>query len=529
MTFSSEAQNHDVQKRYLVRIIARKALGAGTFVSGSDYSFDLDSFYQVTSVFVLGSAATFSRQTNSVIVTSASDLTNTANWVVIEHAIYLTNQTAVTTSGLSGIPDATWDPRLVQAPTSGQSMRDVVEGVFSLTLSSIVVASDDGLYQKLVGPDDSLSNAQVTSWLCLNGLDNNKKFFDGLVTSVSYQSNVMTINIVDSFLKLKNTATFGTREQAFNFIGNSARPYPPAGTVDKAVPITFGYGSPCFIKPGYRHLDAYGNTIGQMYHVYEGLTAVPYSPAEPGDSDVVSFSAGRIAATGLRLINLGTIIAAHREIIVKEIPRDPTVVTGSANKNIEIWEEIVHLHCSTFNVQIGDYIPDVIGTRGGNVCQIGNYGFGSYNVAIIMQNFGGNETIGTAPSSGTISVTISNNTYPCMSVWLDSGDNVENLHQYIPLALVPDTRRTVHGRRYLPFTASLSAYTLSGRTINHVNFTVDPVEANITTNDQSGSTVSQLKNGVVKYCYRLASPVNQAEDLKWIIETSGLRFWGDEN
>jgi hypothetical protein len=252
-----------------------------------------------------------------------------------------------------------------------------------------------------------------------------------------------------------------------------------------------------------------------MYHVTGGLKAVKYSPQYPGPTSTVSFSAGRILG-GLQLINLGTIASAHEQYNQRDIPS-----SNPAVDYVTIYDRIIYLECSALQVYYGDYIPEL----NGNVCQIGNFGFGSYNLAVAIQDFGETGSIpGPVPSSGSISPpTIANNTHPSMSVWIEGGDSATNKHVYIPSALVPDIRYQNHATRYAPFTVSTSTYTFNGDTITLVSFAVNPTDARLRASDgQGGSDANHIANRTFKYSYRTNRTVNHSDAIKYFIGSAGL-------
>jgi hypothetical protein len=522
MTFSSEILKPDLSKFYLVQITARKYVGLGTSIGGGLYTFSLPQTILTSEVYVNGSTATYTHTGGVLTVTSGSNLASSANYVIIEHDLYLTGTTTRVSSSVSGLPDAEWEPRLLEYPVFAQSMKNVVDGVFSISGSSLRIVSTDDFYSKLTGVNDSLSKAPVKVWMCIGSLENNRAVYDGQVVSLSYTSGILSLELADAFSRLLETATFGTKEQAFNFVGNGARPHIQIEDENTPVPITFGYSSPITVKEGWRHLDAYGSPIGPTWHVSEGSKAVRYSPQYPGVTDTISYSAGRITATDILRLNFGTINDAYAHYVTRLIPIDPKLATGSTT-DIIIYDLFLYLFCSTLNCRIGDFIPNAAGpNQHGWVCQVGNFGFGSYNLAISIPFYGTEITgYGTPPSSGPVSVpSIPNNTIPAMTVWIEGGDSVSNQHFNVPLGF--DLRTTNHSTRYVPFSLSLSSYTLEGKVINNVNFTIDPVAAKLNDTDSGGSSVNPLIGKTVKYAYRLANIDDHGAGLKYVLDVAGM-------
>lgn len=516
MTFSSEINKVDNERFFLAQVTARKDLGLGTSIGGDDYTFDITGL-NVSGVYVNGTAETFSILGNVLTVTSLEDLENSSNYTIVDHDLYLTGTTARVTASVSGLPDAVWEPRVLTYPSFAQSVTNVLSGVFTLSSSQLKIISTDGLHQKLLSASDSLSKAPVKIWACVNGLENNRVIFVGEVASATVSNAVLTLELIDTFNKLGDTAYFGNKTQAVNYTGNSARPYVIPEDDNTAVPLTIGHSSPRTISPGWRHLDAYGPPLqGQFYHVSGGTKAIKYSPELPTPSSTISYSAGRILSADLLRLNFGTINGAYEQYVTRTIPAD----ANRAGDTVLIYEQIIYLFCSSFNCQVGDYVPDLNGW----VCQTGNISFGSYNVAIAVPHYGESTAINTIPPDGVMSPlpSITNNVHPAMTVWMEGGDQVTNKDLYTPASLNPDVRFTFHGTRYLPFTVSLTSYTHASRTINHVNFTVNPSTAGLLDTQNGDANSNPLANKNVYYAYRLSTEDTHASGLKFLVESAGM-------
>lgn len=516
MTFSSEINKVDNERFFLAQVTARKDLGVGTSIGGDDYTFDITGL-NVSEVYVNGTAETFSILGNVLTVTSLEDLENSSNYTIVDHDLYLTGTTARVTASVSGLPDAVWEPRVLTYPSFTQSVSNVLSGVFTLSSSQLKIISTDGLHQKLLSIGDSLSKAPVKIWACVNGVENNRVIFVGEVASATVSNAVLTLELIDTFNKLGDTAYFGNKTQAVNYTGNGARPYVIPEDDNTAVPLTIGHSSPRTISPGWRHLDAYGSPLqGQFYHVSGGTKAIKYSPELPTPSSTISYSAGRILSADLLRLNFGTINGAYEQYVTRTIPAD----ANRTGDTVLIYEQIIYLFCSSFNCQVGDYVPDLNGW----VCQTGNISFGSYNVAIAVPHYGESTAINTIPPDGVMSPlpSITNNVHPAMTVWMEGGDQVTNKDLYTPASLNPDVRFTFHGTRYLPFTVSLTSYTHASRTINHVNFTVNPSTAGLLDTQNGDANSNPLANKNVYYAYRLSTEDTHASGLKFLVESAGM-------
>jgi hypothetical protein len=517
VSFATEIAKNDSERFFLVQITARKEGGAATSTGINTWTCAVSSFYKVTAVYVNGSSVgSFTQGATTVAFTSAVDLTNPANFVHLDVDMFLTGGKARQTVSVAGLPDASWDPRIQSYPSFSQSMRDIAEGVFSLSSSEIRILSTDGYHQKYLDTDVSMSKAVVRVWMCVNDLANNRLVFQGEVGSTSYRQGVWSLSVVDAFNRLKDSASFGTAAQSRLNYNDSIGPWIPQEFEDKAIPITFGYSSPRVLTPGYRHLDNFGDTnIGVFsvnYHVSQGLTATKIAPKNPINNDIVTFNCGRTLGN-VRRINLGTISSAYNQYVSKFVqnsnPASPSL--------IPVFDLIWYLECSVLDVAIGDYIPQL----NGNVCRIGPTGFGSYNLSVLVQDFGPDSSnFGTVPASGPVSVpSIPNNTIPSMSVWIEGGDTVaDNID---PPGFALTFVRRSHATRYLPFSTSITNYTHFGKVIYNVNISINPATAKLF-GDGNSSNSNPLITNRIKFCYRLQDSITHAEALKYFVTCSGM-------
>jgi hypothetical protein len=528
MTFATDILKPSSNRFMLVRLIARRHLTNGTLTDTNQYTFDLTTNDLVlTGVLVNGayiSGNDWVQTGETLVVDSVVNLASSSNIVVIEHATMLTAGQARVTDSESGIVEGTWEPRLVDYPTFEQNSKNLTEGVFTLSLSTIRIIAENGFHRRFFGSGDSLSRAVVQVWMCVDSVNTNQKIFDGEVTSAKFAEGILTLEVIDVFNSLTKTAKFGEDGNSLFYIGNLAFPYPPPSKQNLPIPITLGYSTKLGISYGWRHLDSYGNfTYGTCFHASDGIEAVRVSPETPDGVDPVTFHGGRIVGSLLTL-NFGTISAAYEYFVERNLNTDSKLAdTGDFHR--KSYDRIVLLQCSTFNGHIGDYIPQL----GGNVCTIGaaNIGFGSYNVAVACPVYGYNQTLVEPNFSGvdgSISVpSIPNNTIPSMSVWVENGTQTEQIHENLPTALIPDSRLVMHGTRYVPFTLANTTYTFNGKTITHVYMTIDPVASNLLLVDQGGAlSENPLASATVKCSYRLASPLTHGEALEYIITSAGL-------
>ena len=513
MTFATEAAKSGSERFFLVRLTPRKYLGVGTSIGGSQYTFAVLSTVNVSIVTVNNvTEAVWTHVGNVLTVTSATNLANVVNIVTVDQDIYVTGTSERVTASISGVPDAVWAPLLLSYPGFSQTMSNIAEGIFSLSGSSLSLASTDRWGQQLFGTNDSLSKAAVTVWACINSAEYNRRIFDGEAASASYRYGKIDIEIIDSFSKLKDTASFGTKAQSRVYVGNSYTPYSDPKDENKAIPLTIGRSSPMTIATGWRHLDAYGVSYGSLYHLDSGIRAVKVGPNQPQGTTTIKFLCGRVLSSDVKRLDFGTIddaYALYVERQVQEVPGRPAPLI--------IFDKILYLLVSNFNGEIGDYIPTVNGW----VCGYEEGLWGDFNLAIACPEYGISELNNgnIANPSGYVTVpSIPNNTIPSMSCWIDGGDNVKYNSYYYPLALLPSSVTKAADTRYIKFTASTETYTFNGQDITLVFANISPVTNGLNTLDQSNSLVSATIN-----CrFSPATPSTHSNALKYVIGSSGM-------
>ena len=348
MTFATESTNSASERFMLVRIQPRKFMGVGTSIGGNDYTFALSDDILLETIHVNGEIEIDGTHLNGVLtVNSATDLSNAANIVTIDHNIFVTGTTTRITSSVFGLPDGEWKPLIAEYPQFAQSMRNIAEGTFSLSNTTIDLISVDRWGQSLLGENDSLSKAPVSVWVCIDTLETHRKIFDGEVSQVSYSYGKLTLNISDTFSKLKDSASFGTYEDTHIYRNSSLATYPDAEDEGSAAKIVIGKSSPFSLGYG-QHPAPIGNPYSKHYHVTGGIKLVKHDYDSYNSGNTVNFFVARFIGTALKKMYFGTVTRCYREY--------------SYNVNntlgLAVYVKVYHVQCSNFlNGEIGDCLP----------------------------------------------------------------------------------------------------------------------------------------------------------------------------
>lgn len=536
MTFASKSQEQISERFFLVKITPRRYLYIGQLTTPNTYVYSVPENLNIESVIINGTAissSNYAYSNNQLQITSALNLLSESNVVTLDHNIFLTGTKLRKTSGIAGIPDAEWEPLIANYPSFSQSMRNIADGVFSLSNTDLSLICTDRWGQNLIGKPEfatgqyeSLSNAPVSVWACIDSFSDNRKIFDGEVTRVNYRYGELKLYVIDTFQKLTNSASFGTRAQSHIYTGNGSQ-FPKPEDQNSAVSITMGRSSPIFVSPGYKQVDPFGVAPCQLYHLSEGKKAKLIGPSNADQSTSTTWHAGRIVGTDVKKINFGTVTGNTLVFKLKKEIDQTTVVEifGNNSSEIQKYTLINHIffvqlsNINNFTGEIGDYIPgsylptDYTGLSG-FVAGFGAGLYGSYNLAICAS-----ETVIRSggqilyPNETLPALTLPNNTIPSMSAWIESGDNADYsfdaILKSIGITLITD--KSNFFTRYLPFTYSLgTAYTIGGQTVRDVYFSL------------AANNRVNISSSTIKCRMSPNQSMTHANALKFIVKSSGM-------
>jgi hypothetical protein len=469
-----------------------------------------------------------------------------ANIVTLDHDIYVTGTKIRETKSIAGLPDAFWEPLILNYPSFSQSMRNIVDGVFTLSNSQIELISTDRWAQYLVGLDDreqlagqeeSLSNCPISVWICIDSESNNRKIFDGEIVSFSYKYGVVSLQIIDTFQKLGNTASFGSRRQSEVYTGNNifgitASPNPD--TENKNISITMGKSSPYAVSIGYKHVDAFDDVPCNLYHLSSGQDCILLKQAT--QQDTTYWLAGR-SVSPIKLLNFGTIYPGSNTKIYtfkKNAFGMRTYNDGSANdgKTEPVTKQVINRvafvrlsNINDFNGEIGDIIPPGVLTSldgneyGGVICAYGNNLLPGedYNLAINILYQAGVEWVRSVPIPDIDTkpaIVLNNYVFPSLSVWVEADDNatyeIDEIVDGPSLSYIKD--RFNFTTRYLPYSSISSSiiYDIAGKQICNIIFTLPP------------NSKIDLSTAKVKCRFSPVNSMSHGEALKFVCKAAGM-------
>jgi len=221
MSIASEKVNLASERFLLVRLTPARYVEPG-LISGSLYGMTLNlviakverNGVELTKVDTIASDDewTHDETTGEFQVQLASAPDQDSNVIVVYHHLFYTGTMfrsvfQTPTDDTTTVRD--WQPKILNYPVIGQSFANIINGVFTISDTYIDIINTDGEFQDYLGDDDSFYNKAVEIWLCINSISNVQKVFTGNVSRLSITQNVVTLEVVDNFSRLKQPAYMG--------------------------------------------------------------------------------------------------------------------------------------------------------------------------------------------------------------------------------------------------------------------------------------------------------------------------------
>lgn len=524
MTFEAEAQKSASERFFLVKLKGRVGLEPVFTATPNVYKAYIlpkSIDFLIEEIYVNGALIPSNKWSlgedeygKFILIESATNLADLDNVTYFEHGIYMTGGVVrYTTLVDSGIATASWLPKIKNYPQFSQSMRDIAEGVFSLSNTSIDVISTDTFLQLSA---DSYANAPVTVWACIDSPNTNRRIFDGVVSSISYQYGVCTFNLIDTFNTLKDSAEFGDRKEAYNYKTNTRTPYISQADENSTATLVVGRTSPLIVSNGGRQSGNYGDFY-KFFHLSDGLRAIPLTENfEQATS--VQFYLGRMIGNQLKKLTFGNIIRSYRLYTNGGYADyDKNYTTQAVD-----YHPIILMYLDNFNGEIGDYIPNLTITGSGAATykafcchnQLFTFEGNLYNCAFapVVYSYNTNDY----RISGSVSVTLpAANTVPSISLFSEGNGDIQYKYDRVdkPNPASAATLAMKYSGRYLPFTVSIAnSYTYGGEIVSHVYATVSSA-------DIGGDLPGSLS---VKGRFSPLEEVSHSKFMKFICKAGGL-------
>lgn len=107
-------------------------------------------------------------------------------------------------------PKREWKGRISRNPALTQTMRNITQGIFTVSRGSISLINADSDFQQYMTLKDSFNNKAVKIWVCIDSIDDIRSVNEGKISGKSSKGKQITLSIFDTFQNLQSKALFGT-------------------------------------------------------------------------------------------------------------------------------------------------------------------------------------------------------------------------------------------------------------------------------------------------------------------------------
>lgn len=224
MTFADRAAERENDRFYLVRLTPKKNVTDDLSLSGGDYVMDwtlpIEKIQRNGSDLTkVGSSPSsndewYWDETNGQLEIQLASAPSSSNVIIVYYQLFYTNERPrdwYQDPDDSGTTIRSWQPRLVAPfPKASQSVRNLLEGVFSIDSTEINLANTDQDFQQYLTLNDSFYRASCKIWICLNSLENRQKIYEGSVSdTIGLTDNLVNIQVDNVFDKLNQPCFMG--------------------------------------------------------------------------------------------------------------------------------------------------------------------------------------------------------------------------------------------------------------------------------------------------------------------------------
>ena len=220
MTFQTEKNKQSSLKAYLVRLRPSRHINSYlTAIGGGRYSATVD--LNITAIEEDSASLTRVSTTPNVGEYLFNDLTrelviyptNILNILIVHHYIFLTTarfRVVNEDPENSSTPLRDWEPRLESAPTIVQSISNIIEGLLSISVSSISIINSDNYFNRYLTVNDSFALKEIKIWQYINDISTIKMALQGTTgKELSSSGKNITISTTDILGEINREAFCG--------------------------------------------------------------------------------------------------------------------------------------------------------------------------------------------------------------------------------------------------------------------------------------------------------------------------------
>lgn len=123
---------------------------------------------------------------------NAIDITNKKNFIV-NHVIAVTSSLDTYWNIDPDSPNTRqviFESRIIRAPQFSQSQENILNGILTLSATTLELDNKDQFFNNFFTPDDSFNESEVKAWKCIDTLNNRKLVYKGTVSKVDVEDTI---------------------------------------------------------------------------------------------------------------------------------------------------------------------------------------------------------------------------------------------------------------------------------------------------------------------------------------------------
>lgn len=263
MTFSVESQKRAIKRNALIKIQGKFNLTT-RLTNTATNTYTAIFKLPVKNVVQPGGSPSVS-QTNDVVTITTTTTPSSTNPVIVTYILYIArNYTRQPDPELGG-SNLVWLPRLVNDVSYNESIKNITDGLLTLSSTNIVLNNADGFFNDLTNQNNNILGQPVRVWFQSESVASLVSVFKGDGALVQAAENSVSIGVRSILNKLQQSPRFGDVDNELFF--SSSTPgvtgIPYNRDIGKPIPFYFGTstkwqgGSPGVAPPHEELPEAY--------------------------------------------------------------------------------------------------------------------------------------------------------------------------------------------------------------------------------------------------------------------------------
>ena len=252
MTFASVQTNQAINKfllarmnpaRYLNDLLAGPSAGIYTYTAPVLLNSIEEQGSALTKVTGTPTSGQWSQDESTLVVSVyPAGAPSSSNAIVGYYYLYVTTEKnrVIREDPTSSTDDfRDWEPKIKFWGGLSASVRNVLQGILSISSSSLTIINDSHEIEGFLTDNDSFFQKTIDIWLCLDDVSNIKAIFSGKMTAIEVRDTTYIVRYEDNLSNIAEPALMGDDSQYTYF---NLQDYANLNPFDnnKAIPFFFG-------------------------------------------------------------------------------------------------------------------------------------------------------------------------------------------------------------------------------------------------------------------------------------------------